>query len=378
MADEVLDPEALTIGFARRFATYKRATLLLRDVDRLTALLTDRKCPVQIIFAGKAHPKDSPGKELIRDIVHIARRPELRTRLVFLEDYDMALARYMVQGVDVWLNTPRRPLEASGTSGMKATANGAINLSTLDGWWDEAYARDTGFAIGSGEEYDDVPYQDEVESRALYDILEKEIVPLFYDRAADGLPRQWIALMRSAMGVVCPVFNSNRMVREYAEEFYLPGLRWTRTLSENHLQRARQLAAWKAQVREAWPGVRILDIVDGCESAAEVGDQFGVRATVDLGTLRPCDVRVQLFHGRSDAHGMITEASTVEMTCTAPGGETPYEYTGRIPCRFAGVRGYTVRIVPSHPDLVSSLSVGPILWADPSAHRRCESSVAGD
>ncbi len=377
-ADEALDPEALTIGFARRFATDKRATLLLRDPERLAQILSDQQRPVQIIFAGKAHPKDSPGKELIRDIIHAARRPELRARIVFLEDYDMSLARYLVQGCDIWMNTPRVPLEASGTSGMKAAANGAINCSTLDGWWVEGYTPETGFTVGNGEVYEETAYQDEVESRALFDILEKEIIPLFYDRAADGLPRKWISLMRSSMGAICPVFNSNRMVKEYAEEYYLPGIRWWRSLSENGLRRARELAAWRRHVRDSWSGVRIEAVIDDCESSAEVGDQFGVRAVVHLGGLRPTDVRVQLFYGDSDPHGGITESKTIEMACSDPTVTGPFEYSGRVPCRNAGVQGYTVRIIPSHPDLVCPFSVGPVLWADASAHRRCDTVVSGD
>ena len=254
-AEEVLNPEALTIGFARRFATYKRATLLLRDAERLIRILTNKDRPVQIIFAGKAHPHDNPGKELIRQIIHFARRPEVRRRMVFIEDYDMTVARYLVQGVDVWLNTPRRPLEASGTSGMKATLNGAINVSILDGWWAEGYNVNTGWAIGSGEEYGDEAYQDEVESNALYDLLEKEIVPLFYTRSADGLPRAWISRMKTAMRTICPFFNTNRMVCQYAEESYLPALARYNALTDNHLERARALAAWKARVRASWAAV---------------------------------------------------------------------------------------------------------------------------
>src|SRR5262249_13243841 len=195
-ADEVLDPEALTIGFARRVATYKRGTLIFRNLERLAAILTHKDRPVQLTSAGKAPPRDHGGKELIAEILHIARRPELRRRVVFLEDYDMNMARYLVQGVDIWLNNPRRPLEASGTSGMKACCNGGLNLSILDGWWVEGYAGDNGWAIGAGEEYTDLTYQDDVESRAIYDLLEQEIVPQFYNRSSDGLPRAWLRMMK--------------------------------------------------------------------------------------------------------------------------------------------------------------------------------------
>ncbi len=217
-ADEVLDPEALTIGFARRFATYKRGTLIFRNLERLGAILNNKDRPVQFIFAGKAHPRDHGGKELIAEIVHVARRPEFRRRIVFLEDYDINVARHLVQGVDVWLNNPRRPLEASGTSGMKVCCNGGLNLSILDGWWVEGYQGDNGWAIGAGEEYTDLTYQDDIESRAIYDLLEQEIVPLFYTRAtrrpAARLAQGDEALDRARC---CPVFNTNRMVQEYTE-----------------------------------------------------------------------------------------------------------------------------------------------------------------
>ncbi|MBN1105941.1 MAG: alpha-glucan family phosphorylase, partial [Deltaproteobacteria bacterium] len=217
LADEVLNTEILTIGFARRFAPYKRAHLILRDIGRLEKILTSEKVPVQIIFAGKAHPQDRPGKELIKQIIQTTNKETLRRHMVFLEDYDLDIARTMVQGVDIWLNTPRRPLEACGTSGMKAVANGALHLSVLDGWWEEGYERELGWAIGNGEEYEDHEFQDELESRALYDILEKDIIPIFYERGPDGLPRRWLAMMKASMHKLCPMFNTHRMVSEYWE-----------------------------------------------------------------------------------------------------------------------------------------------------------------
>ena len=221
-AEEVLDPEVLTIGFARRFATYKRGTLLLRDLDRLSRILNNPEMPVQIIFAGKAHPQDQEGKELIRQLVQVSHQERFRHRIVFIEDYDMEVARHLVQGVDVWLNTPLRPMEASGTSGMKVAFNGGLNLSVLDGWWCEGYQGNNGWAIGKGEVYEDVEYQNQVESRATYDLLEKEVVPLFYDRGSDGVPRAWVATMKASMQSLCPVFSTDRMVQEYAELSYHP------------------------------------------------------------------------------------------------------------------------------------------------------------
>ncbi|HMO27184.1 MAG TPA: alpha-glucan family phosphorylase, partial [Tepidisphaeraceae bacterium] len=231
-AEQVLDPEALTIGFARRFATYKRGALLMRDPARLKALLEDTKRPIQFIFAGKAHPADSEGKELIKTIVNFARDPAVRRKFVFIENYDMSVARMMGQGVDVWLNTPRRPYEASGTSGMKAAANGVLNCSILDGWWDEGYAPDVGWAIGRGEQYPDAGYQDHVESQAVFDLLEKQIAPLFYDRAIDRLPREWVRRMKCCLTKLAPVFNTNRMVQQYADNLYLPAFRRGQVLAE--------------------------------------------------------------------------------------------------------------------------------------------------
>jgi starch phosphorylase len=326
-AEEVLDPEALTIGFARRFATYKRAALLFEDLERLTKIVGDRNRPVQIIFAGKAHPKDNPGKDLIRQIIHHARRPEFRNRIVFVEDYDMVVARYLVQGVDIWLNTPRRPHEASGTSGMKATANGALNLSILDGWWDEGYSPETGWAIGHGEEYadDQSQYQDTIESNAIYDLLEKEIVPLFYERGRDGLPRGWIGKMKAAMIQHAGVFNTNRMVRDYYEQCYLPCARRSHRLMDNDLERAKALAAWKARVRQQWRQIRIERVwTDGAEGQElKVGDQLQVQAQVHLGELKPTDVAVELFHGPLNAEGLISSGQPLPTSLPVPSLAAP-------------------------------------------------------
>ncbi|MBF8295492.1 MAG: alpha-glucan phosphorylase [Bacteroidetes bacterium] len=362
-AAEVLNSQALTIGFARRFATYKRSTLLLRDDDRLIKILTDKDRPVQIIFAGKAHPHDNPGKDLIRQIVHFERRVGVRRRMVFLEDYDMVVARYMVQGVDVWLNTPRRPLEASGTSGMKATLNGAINLSVLDGWWDEAYNVNTGWAIGRGEEYTDETQQDEIESNALYDLLEKEIVPLFYSRGADDLPRQWITKMKGAMRAIGPEFNTNRMVREYTERMYLPALDRGSNLSANKFARARQIAVWKHQLRDNWQGLKILEVSVDNHKTLKVGESLTVRAHVDLSNLKPEDVSVELFYGALNAQGEIENPKIALMKPTAKPKGTVYEFVGVNNLVMSGRLGHTVRVLPRHADLENPHKLGLVLWA---------------
>ncbi|NLF31938.1 MAG: glycosyltransferase family 1 protein [Planctomycetes bacterium] len=362
--EEVLDPEALTIGFARRFATYKRATLILSDLERLTKLVSQSDRRVQFIFAGKAHPRDNPGKDLIRQIVHIARKPELRRSILFLEDYDMAAARYMVQGVDVWLNTPLRPMEASGTSGMKAAANGVLNMSIPDGWWDEGCEGDVGWRIGSGETYDDLDFQNRVESEALYDLLEKEVVPLFYDRGRDGLPREWVRRMRNAMRKLAPVFNTNRMVREYAERFYVPASQQWDRLTANGMAKARDLAHWTGRVRSQFPGISIESVTDDVQGESRVGAPLKVRASIRLGELSPEDVQVQLFFGNLDTDGQLTQGDYTEMAWTGQnesGGSHTYEV--QVTCQDTGITGYTLRVLPRNENLTDPKSLGLVRWA---------------
>lgn len=371
-AEEVLNPEALTIGFARRFATYKRATLLLRDAERLARILNDAKRPVQIIYAGKAHPRDGGGKELIQKIVALARQSAFRRRVVFLEDQDMAISRYLVQGCDVWLNTPLRPLEASGTSGMKAAANGALNLSTLDGWWDEAWRSPRpeseliGWAIGNGERYDDPGQQDQVEAEALYDLLERDVVPAFYERGPDHLPRRWIALMKGSLKNLCHTFNTHRMVREYTERFYLPAAERFARLEADSAAASRALSAWMTLVRREWPQVRVLAMEDGPAADAKVGDTVRVRARLHLGALAPADVTAELYLGVLDASGEIVQPANFPMhhTSSLAHGDHVFEAAGVLCCR-SGLQGYTVRILPHHPDLAEHFVPGLITWATP-------------
>jgi len=362
-ADEVLDPEALTIGFARRFATYKRATLLFRDMDRLRRLLNDPSREVQIIFAGKAHPRDNEGKELIRRIVQTSRQEGLREKIVFLEDYDMCVAHYLTSGVDAWLNTPRRPREASGTSGMKIAVNGGPNISVLDGWWCEGYAPENGWAIGRGEEYGDVETQDAVESQSLYDLLEKEVVPTFYDRGNDGLPRKWIRMMKANLRSVCPAFNTNRMVHDYAERFYVPAIGRARKLMANGLADAKALAAWKARMAKAWGQIQVLSVEVDTRGEFTVGEDLPVRAIIRLGEIRPDDVSVELYEGRLDTQRQIQQPDIVAMACEGSHeGEQVWRYAGAIPCRQAGRHGFVLRVLPRHDDLVNPHDTGLILW----------------
>ncbi len=363
-AEEVLDPEALTIGFARRFATYKRATLILRDPDRLARILNDPERPVQIIFAGKAHPRDNPGKALIQQIVSLAREERFRRRMVFLENYDMTIARYMVQGSDVWLNNPRRPREASGTSGMKAAANGVLNLSILDGWWDEAYSPDVGWAIGRGEVYDDPEYQDQVEAEALYDLLERDVVPMFYERGLDRLPRRWIERMKASIASICHFFNTNRMVAEYTERFYIPAARRYEVMTAEEMARAKALAAWKRRVYALWNQIYVERVSGDLPSGIRVNDEFTLHALVHLGELKPEDVRVELYVGLVSPSGEIARGKAVPMRMVKRIDDYRYLFEASATCTMSGLHGYTIRVLPHHPDLVTPFLPGLIRWAE--------------
>jgi starch phosphorylase len=366
-ADEVLDPEAVTIGFARRFATYKRGTLIFRDHDRLAAIVNDKDRPVQFIFAGKAHPKDAGGKELIAQIQKFARRPEYRRRIVFIEDYDMNVARNLVQGVDLWLNNPRRPMEASGTSGMKICGNGGLNFSILDGWWVEGYRGDNGFAIGAGEEYDNTETQDEVESRALYDMLEKEIVPLFYRRGGDGLPREWLKVVKQSISTLTPVFNTNRMVEEYVRQCYLPSNNRYQNLTADGLRQAAELASWRQRLRQQWSQVYIEDVETHGSDQLHVGKDLDVAVRVHLGPFHPEDVEVQIFHGPLDSLGDIADPQSEAIVPSlgpepSSNGSAVWLFRGRIPCRTSGQYGFNVRVLPHHASLPSVFEPALVTW----------------
>ncbi len=364
-AEEALDPDALTIGFARRFATYKRGDLVFRDAARLAAIVNSTTRPVQFVFAGKAHPKDQGGKELISRVVQSARLPDFRKRVVFIEDYDMNVARHMVHGVDVWLNNPRRPLEASGTSGMKIAVNGGLNLSILDGWWVEGneLAVDNGWAIGSGEEYTDLTYQDEVESRLLYELLERDIAPAFYQRDADGLPREWIRRMKKAISTLVPVFNTNRMVEEYLNRCYLPAHLREAKLTASQLAPAAELAEWRKRLGAAWSDVRIETVEAPTGQTLLVGKDFPVKVKVNLGSIRPDEVDVQLYYGLVDNRGEIAKPETASlqaMTGTGPSAATLF--AGSVLCKGSGQFGFSVRVLPKHANLPNAVEPGLVTW----------------
>lgn len=362
-ADEVLDPHALTIGFARRFASYKRANLLAYDLERLKRLISNSDMPIQIIFAGKAHPQDNPGKEIIKSIIHTIREEPFRSHMVFIEDYDINVARYLVQGVDVWLNTPRRPLEASGTSGMKVATNGGLNVSILDGWWCEGFSPETGFAVGRGEEYKDTAYQDQVESQALYDVLEREVIPLFYNRDSTGLPRNWIKKMKASMCQLGRIFNTSRMLEEYADILYLPAHRGGRHLAENNYERGRILTTWRKRIADLWGQVSIKSVeTQKSDSEIHLGDVFSILVHVYLGQLTPIDVVVEVLSGRLDSQDNFESHSLIQ-TDYAGKDENGFDlFKIDIPCRESGRHGFSVRVRPYHPDLIRKFSIQYVTW----------------
>ncbi len=361
-AEDCLSPYALTIAFSRRFATYKRGNLLLRDPERLLRLLSDNERPIQLIFAGKAHPHDIAGKELIKQLVHFGRRPEVQSRMVFLEDYDMTMARYMTSGADIWLNTPRRPMEASGTSGMKAGMNGVLNCSILDGWWAEAYSPEIGFAIGSGEEYKDEELQDKVESEALYDLLESEIIPLFYRRGRDGLPREWIAKMKASMRHIGKEYSTHRMLEDYSGSFYFPALENHRRLQAADFEPAGRVAAYLARARAAWPAVHVREFDSTAAPVMDRGDTVTVRAMVDLAGLSSEEVDVQCCHGTLSSKGEIQSPVYDSMHPVRREGSLD-EFRLDLTCVRTGQVGYAVRVIPKHPALVQAFVQGLVRWA---------------
>jgi starch phosphorylase len=360
--DELFDPKVLTVGFARRFAEYKRATLLLSDPGRLHALLTSGVRPMQLVFAGKAHPHDDQGKELIRTIVHFAGESDVRTRVVFLEDYDIALARALYRGVDVWLNNPRRPLEACGTSGMKAALNGALNLSILDGWWAEMFNGENGWAIGKAEEYADKSYQDQVEASALYDLIERRVIPAFYDRREGRVPRSWVTRVKASISSLGPAVRASRMVREYVERLYLPGAERSTRLAADSYKRARRLSEWKGVAASEWSRVEVRRIDSSGLEHGVVGARVPTQVAVSLGALSPSDVAVQLAHGTVDREGELIEPAIETLSYQGADGED-HLFEGSFTCQSAGLYGIAVRVVAAHEDLGHPYETGLVTWA---------------
>lgn len=357
----ILDPRILTIGFARRFATYKRATLMLADKERLLKLLHHPERPIQIIISGKSHPRDDGGKAYIQELARFIREEGGRERMVFVEDYDMGVARAMVQGVDVWLNNPRRPNEASGTSGMKVLPNGGLNCSVLDGWWDEAYDPGVGFAIGGRTEYGDEGHQDWLDSRSLYQILESDVAPKFYHRVDSGVPVQWIAMMKKSIAELAPYFSTARMVRDYTQKFYMPAAEAYLRLEANDLAGAKSALEWRDRVKSAWPEVRIVGVSDDAHGKNALGAEFKVTARVRLGRVTPADVAVQAVAGKIGPNRDLIRTDVVDLIPTGRDGED-LVYEGALSCDRIGYCGYTIRIVPRHPDVSVPSELNLVVW----------------
>ena len=358
-----LDPHALTLGFARRFAGYKRATLLFRDPARLAALVNNPERPVQFIFAGKAHPRDEPAKELIREVQQFSRRPEFRDRLVLLEGYDVDLARSLVQGCDIWLNTPLRPLEASGTSGMKAVANGALHCSVLDGWWYEAFRPRLGWAIGRDRIDDDPKVQDAFDAESLYDLLENEISQSFYERDSDGIPRDWVQRMKGSIAAYAPLFNTSRMVSEYATHAYAPAAKSWHRLRESQMAPARHQADWLRRVTSGWGAIRVISVEDNCAEILRASESVNVNVHVHLGALTTQDVTIDVLYGATSPSGEMLDVREAPLAHKGQGDDGTWSYAGCFAPAEGGRVGYAVRLLPHHPGLHDPFAAGLVCWA---------------
>jgi glycogen phosphorylase len=361
--DTVFDPDVLTMGFARRVPSYKRLTLMLRDPDRLRALLLDEHRPVQLVIAGKSHPADDGGKQLIQDMVRFSDDPEVRHRIVFLPDYDIGMARHLYAGCDVWLNNPLRPLEACGTSGMKSALNGGLNLSIRDGWWDEMYDGENGWAIPTADGVDDPDRRDDLEAAAFYELVEKQVRTRFYDRAAEGdeagIPHRWVDMVRHTLESLGPKVLASRMVRDYVHQLYTPAAEASRALAQDSFGPARALAAWRADVVHRWPELRVVHAeTGGAADPPQVGTVLDVRAIVDLAGLRPEDVTVQAVYGRVDEVDRLQSPQHRELETTGTTDEGLHRFEGNIPLERAGSFGYTVRVLPHHPSLPGDADLG--------------------
>jgi starch phosphorylase len=355
-AKHLFDPKALTLGFARRFATYKRPNLLLHDPERLLRLLTDRKRPVQLILAGKAHPADQTGQALIQEWSHFIRRPETRPHVIFLSDYDMLLTEPLVQGVDVWINTPRRPWEASGTSGMKVLVNGGINLSELDGWWAEAYTPEVGWALGDGREHGDDPAWDAAEANALYDLLEQEVIPEFYARDAKGIPTAWVARMRESMARLTPRFSANRAVRDYTERHYLPAASAYRKRAADKGALGVQLVSWQRALEQSWSNLRF-----GEMKVATDGEKHEFEVQVYLGDLDPDSVRVELYADGVNGRAPVRQEMNPDLSGQPAGASDGCIYSATVSAARPPA-DYTARVIPRCDGVAIPLEDARILW----------------
>lgn len=363
--EEVLQPDILTIGFARRFAPYKRATLIFRDPERLKRILNNPERPVQILFSGKAHPYNDAGKELIRTINRFAKEDGFRGKIVYIEGYSMNISRALVAGCDVWLNNPRRPLEASGTSGQKVPINGGINLSVLDGWWPEAYNGKNGWAIGNKVESGDYEQQDQRDSEALYHLLETEVVPAFYERDADGIPAKWVAMAKESLKTIIHQFSTHRMVWEYTEKYYVPGIKQNERLSANNFKELEKHVQWLNRLRTAWPNIRMQLLPEYDENRIfSAGEQREVNVAVELAGLKPNDVQVEIVMERQDALKSFQNMEVMEMPLIKTLNDGRYQFGLTLKAKDDGAYRFHCRIIPKNPNLLHKHDTRLIKWLD--------------
>ncbi|WP_219106106.1 alpha-glucan family phosphorylase [Austwickia sp. TVS 96-490-7B] len=357
--DSILDPDVLTIGFARRVPTYKRLTLMLRDPERLKRLLLHPERPMQLVIAGKSHPADDNGKRLIQKMVQFADDPEIRHRIVFLPNYDIGMARHLYPGCDVWLNNPLRPLEACGTSGMKAALNGGLNLSILDGWWDEWYDGENGWDIPTADGIADPDRRDDIEAAALYDLIENRVAPRFYDVDEHGVPRRWVAMMRHTLATLGPKVLATRQVQDYTRDLYVPAARANHTMADRGFDAAKELAAYRSKITSAWSTLHVDHVESsGVADSPQVGDTFHIKAFISLGVLRPEDVDVQVVYGHVDANDQLSNTSTYSLHVAESYEGGRHRFEGEMKVTETGSFGYTVRVVPTHRHLTTPAEFG--------------------
>jgi starch phosphorylase len=364
--DNLLDPNALTIGFARRFATYKRANLIFRNLAKIQKILNNPKMPMQIVFAGKAHPADKPAHEVIRNINAIAFQEGFRGKVVLVENYNMTLARNLVQGVDIWLNNPRRPLEASGTSGQKVAINGILNFSILDGWWCEGYNGKNGWSIGENISYENEYYQDNADSESIYNTLEQEILPLFYDRNENNVPTQWVKMMKEAMKSLTYEYSTQRMVSDYFTNMYKPCMDRMYNIADNNYAFAKELSEWKQKTSKIWPNIQIISDKSNNNNllslSSTAGKDINVSVEVYLDCLTPDEVSVQLYYGKLNDHNNIESSNYIELLEYEKVGQGRYKYMSSIQINEGGEYGYTYRVLPKNTNLIDPFDSGFIKW----------------
>lgn len=359
--DKLLDPNVLTIGFARRFATYKRADLIFRDIERITNILNNPNKPVQIIFAGKPHPADIQGQDLVKRIYEISNMPQFKGKVIILENYNMYISRYLISGVDIWLNNPRRPLEASGTSGEKAGLNGVLNLSILDGWWFEGYDGQNGWAIGDETEYSNYEIQDNADSQSIYNTLENEIIPLYYDKSDMSQNKKWITHMKNSIKSVGGIYNTGRMVVDYTEQLYVPQINLTKSGKYSN-ENVTEFLEWEKKIRENWNNITIESVNSLADVSTNAGDLIEMKCLVNLGNISTEDVSVELFYGKFDDTNKIIDSNYINMELTNKVEDNKYEYSTKISMNNGGNYGYTFRIMPTNPLLINQQDLALCKW----------------